>query len=75
MDKDATFDVRGHLCPLPNVHLAKKVKDMRSGQVLELLSDDRGSKADVPAWCESTGHQLLAAEDDGSVFRFYIKVK
>jgi tRNA 2-thiouridine synthesizing protein A len=43
--------------------------------VLELLADDVGSKDDVPAWTSRTGHQLLATEEEGKVFRFYIKIK
>ncbi|UCE46181.1 MAG: sulfurtransferase TusA family protein [Methanobacteriota archaeon] len=75
LDKDETLDARGLMCPMPIVHLAKKVKGMSSGQVLELLADDVGSKDDVPAWTTRTGNELLGMEEDGKVFRFYIKVK
>ena len=60
---------------MPIVKLARKVKEMTSGQVLELLADDVGSKDDVPAWANRTGNELLATEHEGSVYRFYIKVK
>jgi tRNA 2-thiouridine synthesizing protein A len=75
VEKDATLDARGLMCPMPIVQLAKKVKELNSGQVLELLADDVGSKDDVPAWTSRTGHQLLATEEEGKVFRFYIKIK
>lgn len=75
MDKDATLDARGLMCPMPIVQLAKKVKEMTSGQVLELLADDVGAKDDVPAWCSRTGNQLLGTDTDGKVFKFYIKMK
>ncbi len=75
VDKDATLDARGLMCPMPIVQLAKKVKELTSGQVLELLADDVGSKDDVPAWTNRTGHQLLGMEEDGKVFKFYIKIK
>jgi tRNA 2-thiouridine synthesizing protein A len=48
---------------------------MSSGQVLELLADDIGSKDDIPAWTRRTGHQLLGMEEEGKVFKFYIKIK
>src|SRR4030042_523175 len=38
LEKDATLDARGLMCPMPIVHLAKKVKELKSGQVLELLA-------------------------------------
>jgi len=75
VEKDVTLDARGLMCPMPIVHLAKKVKEMSSGQVLELLADDIGSKDDIPAWTNRTGHQLLGMEEEGKVFRFYIKIK
>ena len=75
MEKDATLDARGLMCPMPIVHLAKKVKELSSGQVLELLADDIGSKDDIPAWTNRTGHQLLGMEEEDKVFKFYIKIK
>lgn len=75
MDKDATLDAKGLMCPMPIVQLAKKIKELGPGQVLELLADDIGSKDDVPAWTNRTGNELLAMEEEGGVFRFYIRKK
>lgn len=59
---------------MPIVQLAKKVKELKSGQVLELMADDIGAKEDVPAWCARTGHQLVGMEEEGKVLKFYIRV-
>lgn len=75
VEKDATLDAKGLMCPMPIVQLAKKMKELTSGQVLELVADDVGAREDVPAWCNRTGHQLVGQEEEGNVFRFYIKVK
>jgi tRNA 2-thiouridine synthesizing protein A len=75
LQKDATLDAKGLMCPMPIVQLAKKVKELKSGQVLELLADDVGAKEDVPAWCSRTGHQLVGVEEEGKRFKFYIKIK
>ena len=75
VQKDATLDAKGLMCPMPIVQLAKKVKEMRSGQVLELLADDVGAKEDVPAWCSRTGHQLVGTEAEGKILKFYIRMK
>ncbi len=75
VEKDATLDAKGLMCPMPIVQLAKKIKEMKSGQILELLADDIGAKEDVPAWCSRTGNQLIGQEEDGKIFRFYIKLK
>ena len=75
VDKDETLDATGLMCPMPIVKLARKMKEMAPGQVLELLADDVGSKDDVPAWSNRTGNELLGTEQEGNVYRFYIKVK
>jgi tRNA 2-thiouridine synthesizing protein A len=75
LDKDATLDAKGLMCPMPIVQLAKKVREMKSGQVLELLADDVGAKEDVPAWCSRTGNALVAMEEEGKLIRFYIRLK
>lgn len=75
VEKDATLDAKGLMCPMPIVQLAKKVKELESGQVLELVADDVGAKEDVPAWCNRTGNQLVGQEEDGKIFTFYIRIK
>lgn len=75
LQKDGTLDARGLMCPMPIVQLAKKVKEMKTGQVLELLADDIGAKEDVPAWCARTGNELVGTEEEGKIFKFYIKMK
>jgi TusA-related sulfurtransferase len=42
-------DTLGLYCPLPVVKTAEKVKDLKIGQVLEVISDDEGIKEDVSA--------------------------
>ena len=70
---DKTVDCKGLSCPMPILRLTKEIKGLDSGQVLELLGTDPGSKKDIPGWCEKTGNELLGNEEDGGVFKFYIK--
>ncbi|MGZ4148734.1 MAG: sulfurtransferase TusA family protein [Actinomycetota bacterium] len=69
-----TIDARGQSCPGPLVSLARALKEATSGDLLELLATDPGSKSDVPSWAEISGNELLEAEtrDDGS-FRYLIR--
>jgi len=70
---DQTLDCQGLSCPMPILKLAKEMKGLKSGMVLELLGTDPGSKSDIPKWCEKTGNELLDSAEDGSVLKFYIK--
>ena len=43
---DRTVDARGMQCPLPILKAKKELKEIEIGQVLEVLSNDPGSKED-----------------------------
>jgi tRNA 2-thiouridine synthesizing protein A len=70
---DSVLDARGLLCPMPILKAAKAMRDLEPGQVLKLLSTDRGSLADVPAWAEDTGNELLASGKDDGAFAFHLR--
>jgi tRNA 2-thiouridine synthesizing protein A len=69
-----SVDARGQSCPGPLVTLARALKDVPAGEVVELLATDPGSWSDVPAWARLTGNELLERErgEDG-VFRYRIR--
>ncbi|MBE0661870.1 MAG: sulfurtransferase TusA family protein [Bacteroidales bacterium] len=71
---DLTLDCKGLSCPMPMMKLAKTMKELKSGQVLEMLGTDPGTKSDLPKWCEKSGNIMLQEEMlDGGVFRYLIK--
>ncbi len=67
------MDAKGLMCPMPIVQLAKKFKIMKVGDEIELLATDVGSKADVPAWCQRTGNELVEAREENGVYIYRIK--
>ena len=70
---EKTLDAKGLKCPMPVVKTSKEVKNIAVGGVLEILATDPGSMADITAWTKSTGNELLKAEKDGDVFKFYVR--
>ncbi|MDN7229409.1 sulfurtransferase TusA family protein [Planococcus sp. N064] len=73
MNTDKVLDAKGLACPMPIVKTRKEMKDMESGQVLEILATDKGAKADMTAWAKSGGHELLDIQEEGGVLKFWIK--
>ncbi|MFD1863539.1 sulfurtransferase TusA family protein [Planococcus chinensis] len=73
MNADKVLDSKGLACPMPIVKTRKEMKDMESGQVLEILATDKGAKADMTAWAKSGGHELLDIQEDGDVLKFWIQ--
>ncbi|RLI00003.1 hypothetical protein DRO19_00710 [Candidatus Bathyarchaeota archaeon] len=73
---DETLDVRGEVCPYPDVMTQKKVKKMKSGQILEVLTDYPLSAERIPRSVEKMGHEVLKVEKTGeSEWRILIKIK
>ncbi len=62
MDEAIRLDTSGALCPMPILEIAKLMRRLTPGTVVELISTDRGLEADLPAWCEATGNPLLRME-------------
>ena len=70
---EKTLDAKGLKCPMPVVKTSKEIKNIEVGGVLEVLATDPGSMADITAWTKSTGNELLQADKEEGVFKFYIR--
>ena len=57
-----TIDARGSFCPGPLMELIRGIRESQVGDVLAILSTDKGSKIDIPRWIEKAGHRLIAVE-------------
>ena len=54
-----TIDARGSYCPGPLMELIRAIREAQVGDVLAVLSSDRGSKVDIPKWVEKASHRLV----------------
>lgn len=66
-------DAKGLNCPLPILRVRKALKDVPSGEVLEVLTTDPGSVTDLQAFCRQTGNELIEHSQEDDVFRFLIR--
>ena len=67
------LDLKGLLCPMPVVKLAKAVKQLNAGEMVQATASDPGVLADIPAWCKSTGNELIKMEKGDKVFTFTVR--
>jgi TusA-related sulfurtransferase len=58
---------------MPIIQTAKKIKELRIGQILEVVATDEGIKTDMPAWCKATGQEFLGVEEKDGEYRAYVK--
>ena len=70
---DRSLDCLGLFCPIPIVKTREAMRQMTAGQVLEMLSDDPASEADMKSWAQRTENELLEVSKTGVVYRFLIR--
>lgn len=68
-----TLDLKGLLCPIPVVKMAQAIKTVALGEVIEAVATDPGVMADIPAWCRTTGHELLRIGREDKLITFAVK--
>ena len=75
VNPNRTLDCRGDACPLPLLKTKKTMADMASGEILEVIGTDPGSKQDLPSWASRTGNSYLGEKEEGDLFYFYLQKK
>ncbi|WP_216828571.1 sulfurtransferase TusA family protein [Alkalihalobacterium elongatum] len=73
MNSNKVLNATGLACPMPIVRTKKAIDELEAGQILEVHATDKGSKADIAAWCKTSGNELVHQDEDGEVFKFWIK--
>ena len=67
------LDASGLNCPLPILRAKKALADMQSGDILKIIATDSGASHDFPTFAKQTGNDLVASEQHGDAFIFYLK--
>jgi tRNA 2-thiouridine synthesizing protein A len=75
---DDTLDARGLNCPMPVVKARKKIGELDAGQVLRVISTDRGSIKDFQGWAKIAKNMELLAQEtetegDGEIYIHFVQ--
>lgn len=66
-------DARGLVCPMPTIRLGQAIRRVEIGRLVEIWTDDPGSRENMAAWCKNTGHELVARSADEATFRYTVR--
>jgi tRNA 2-thiouridine synthesizing protein A len=61
----------GDLTPL----IRGRMRELQSGQVLEVISEEPAAHEGIPAWSRLTGNELIGTVREPSRSRFFIRKK
>ena len=70
---DQVLDAKGLNCPLPILRAKKALKDMATGQTLEIIATDPGAVKDFESFCRTTGNELVSSNEGSGTYTFVIK--
>ena len=68
-----SVDARGTACPGPLLEAKKAIGTITSGEIMEVLSADEGTKRDIPKWANKKGHEYLGTVEESGYFKIYLK--
>ena len=70
---DKVVDARGTACPGPLLAAKKAIAEINSGEVMEVLSADEGTKQDIPKWATKKGHEYMGTVEESGYFKIYLR--
>ena len=73
MNFDKELDARGLNCPLPILRTKKMLNEIGTGQVLKVTVTDPGALKDMQAFAKQTGNDLLASNEAGGEYVFFLR--
>ncbi len=74
IEQHKVIDSRGSFCPGPITDLFKAYRTSQLGDVIELLATDPAAKADVTAWAQKSGNELVSITDEQGYIRIVVKI-
>ncbi len=75
MTQRIKIDARGAFCPGPLMELIANLKLVEIGDEIEVLSTDKGSAMDIPAWVDKVKHEMVGIDQEGDVWHLVVRKK
>ena len=67
---EQVLNLEGLLCPIPVVKISNAIKDIAMDGTITATATDPGVMMDIPAWCSTTGNELVSMDEENDIFTF-----
>ena len=67
------LDVKGYVCPHPQIYTKKALEKVNSGDVVEVVFDNPSSAESVNAMCDTSGNEIIDKTAEGGVYTYRIQ--
>ena len=74
---DGTYllDVKGYVCPHPQIYTKKAIEKVHDGDIVEVVFDNPSSSESIAAMCEAHGDEIVEKSMEGGRFLWKIRKK
>ncbi len=67
------LDVKGYVCPHPQLYTKSALSKIRPGETLKLLFDNASSGESISAMCDKEGDEIVERATDAGTFVWTIR--
>jgi len=72
-DIDKVLDTTGLFCPEPVMMLHSTFRDIKAGDLVQVLATDPSTTRDIPKFCLFLGHELVEQSESNAQYQYLIR--
>ena len=72
-DGHYSLDVKGYVCPHPQIYTKKALSKIEPGDHLQVIFDNPSSGESIAAMCDMTGDDIVSKSQEGGHFLWDIE--
>ena len=70
---DYRLDVKGYVCPHPQIYTKMALQRVNTGDILEVMFDNPSSGESIATMCDNTGDEIVDRNQNGGLFVWNIR--
>ncbi len=72
-ESEYMLDVKGYVCPHPQIYTKKALEKLNSGNLLEVIFDNPSSGESISTMCDNMDDEIIERHEQGGQFVWRIR--